>query len=459
MSYAYNYSYLQNDIIYNLHMSSVNSYVSGVYQPLRDLIIDRHNSNSNYSSRITKVEERSYKMYLEYIGESSNYPSLFSLQASISNAESYFNEISQHYSSTQPSFDHFFPIAVRYTDNKNIWLIERPPFLANITYKNSRSNSLGKETNYSIWMPWTVMLLVTNPKASDYSASLFFNDGPITSLDDKAIPCFFPNMYSNGRMCLNQTSVMLQQHLAQVNSFDPATIYNFIINDYMSGGWNSDLGIQAFDRLLMFSETAKNARNVIVNGNYADKKNYPSSTTPSGRLSDKKYIPNFLNYFSKSTLEEITAMVSEAKNISSNRYYSTYSSLISEATSSSFSSHSFSQIFESNSSTAPIYVKYNIYLDPSVDSCLTNISYDSPATFFEESLGSALLNQVKQDLFSEISILSSNPKHSYYHLSTPDLYVDFEDNNFKTFTLDPSLHDQSYFVSKFNTLNNQVQTI
>jgi hypothetical protein len=207
----------------------------------------------------------------------------------------------------------FAPIAVRYTNGTNLWLIERPPFQANITYKSSGSNHHGKETSYSIWMPWTVMLLDVHPEQSSYEAHLYFNDGPIGSLDDLAVPCFFPNMYGDGRMCLNQSGVMLQQHLSRTNSFDIATIYNFLINDYMSGGWNLDLGIQNFDRIRNLSELTKKSFHEIVHGVSGDKK-YPSSTSPrTGRILPKKYVSNFLNYFSLSPMNLILDIVSSVK--------------------------------------------------------------------------------------------------------------------------------------------------
>jgi hypothetical protein len=458
-STKYDYSYFQNDLIYQLYISRFSSYVSGIYSPLRDLIVDRHNNDTNLSSKMNRVLERDYNSYLSYIDQSSRFPCLYSLTLSLNHANSYFREMSEYYSPQKVSFDNFYPIAVRYTDGRSIWLIERPPFLATVTYKNSRSHYTGKESTYSIWMPWTAMLLQISPETSNYSASLFFNDGPITSLDDKAVPCFFPNMYSNGRMCLNQTSVLLQQHLAQTNSFDPATIYNFIINDYMTGGWNSDLGVQAFDRYAHVSEKARSAKWIIVHGKNDDKKNYPPSTTPSGRMSDKKYIPNFLNYFSKSTLEEITQIVTETKNISSSNYFATYSSYIEELASSVASSHPFSDFLQLNSGTNRIYKKYNLYLDPSVHVPLNNIYSDSPATFFEESMGSHLLNYIKNDLFSHINNLSSDENYTHYSANVPDLYLAFEDNNFSSFSLDPAIHNQDYFSSKFSVSSNQVQTV
>jgi hypothetical protein len=207
----------------------------------------------------------------------------------------------------------FAPIAVRYTNGTNLWLIERPPFQANISYKSSGSNHHGKETSYSIWMPWTVMLLDVHPEQSSYDAHLYFNDGPIASLDDFAVPCFFPNMYGDGRMCLNQSGLMLQQHLSRTNSFDIATIYNFLINDYMSGGWNLDLGIQNFDRIRNLSELTKKSFHEIVHGISGNKK-YPNSTSPrTGRILPKKYVSNFLNYFSLSPMNLILDIVSSVK--------------------------------------------------------------------------------------------------------------------------------------------------
>jgi len=225
-------------------------------------------------------------------------------------------------------FNTFAPIAVRYTNGTNLWLIERPPFQANITYKSASSSGQGKETSYSIWMPWTVMFLNIIPEQSYYDAYLYFNDAPISSLDDVAIPCFFPNMYGDGRMCLNQSGIMLQQHLSETNSFDIGTIYNFLINDYMTGGWNLDLGIQNFDRIRNTSSLVKDSWHRIVNGIPGDKR-YPSCTSKTGRIISKKYITNFLNYFSLSPMNSVLDIVTSVKdNMVSRRDTHTYSQLI-----------------------------------------------------------------------------------------------------------------------------------
>jgi hypothetical protein len=43
-------------------------------------------------------------------------------------------------------FNDLYPIAVRYTDNKNVWLIERPPFKATINFKNAKSHQSSKRS-------------------------------------------------------------------------------------------------------------------------------------------------------------------------------------------------------------------------------------------------------------------------------------------------------------------------
>ena len=217
-------------------------------------------------------------------------------------------------------FNDLYPIAVRYTDNKNVWLIERPPFKATINFKNAKSAQPSKQNfTFDIWVPWTLMLLHVIPEESYYNAYLYFNDGPLNSTEDSFIPCIYPNMYMDARMCLNETTILLQQHLSSTQSFDISTIYNFIINDYMSGGWNTDLGVGFFRNQLSRSfkknDSTSAAFSAFKTITYGDKsRKISSSVSAAGRVSEKKFTLNFLKYFSSLSLEEVTSIVTEFKN-------------------------------------------------------------------------------------------------------------------------------------------------
>ncbi len=454
---SYEYSRLEDDLIYQIQIKPSDTYIANLHPPLRDLLIDRHNNSEELRSRISNVPQRTYYNYLRWIEQVEMYPFLYSVSAYVSSSSKYFDSLSAYYSQQSRSFDKFFPIAVRYTDNKNVWLIERPPFLATIDFKNSRSNSIGSPKQYSIWMPWTVMLLTMDPTSSFYEASLFFNDGPISSLEDKAVNCIYPNIYSGGRMCLNQTLTHLQQHLAETNSFDPATIYNFILNDYMTGGWNTDLGIGGFDKVASTSKTAAKARHTIIHGDSSQPKKYRSCLTPTGRVSQKKYIPNFLNYFSHAPLEEIMQMVTESKN--SAYGFSTYQSQIESASQSVSRINPFAEPFNSLlHSTNSLYSVFHLYVDTSVMEKINFTASDS-MNEYDEKICNLVFEYIDNSLSSEISQLRSNPDHSYYNSNPLNLYLTMQDDKEYITTFDPSIHDKDFFELKFPIKNQQVQNV
>lgn len=226
-----------------------------------------------------------------------------------------------------------YPIAVKYTDGMKTWLIERPPFKATIDYKLSRASSESAQKSTSIWMPWTVMMIIADPENSYYDAYLYLNDSPLTSLEDIAIPCFHMNMYEDGRMCLNQTTIMLQQHLSQTQDFTIANIYNFLLNDYFTGGWNTDLGLNVFNRLCYNSSSMSQIKNKITRGD--NQLNLKPATTPTGRLSEKKYFSNYFQYFSSIDLNQSIEIISNIKKdliTKDTKYYSTFQNVIDKQT-------------------------------------------------------------------------------------------------------------------------------
>ena len=341
-------------------------------------------------------------------------------------------------------FNTFAPIAVRYTNGTNLWLVERPPFQANITYRPAGSGSVNsKQQSYSIWMPWTVMLIDMQPDKSFYDSYLFFNDGPINSLDDRAIPCFFPNMYGDGRMCLNQSGVMLQQHLANTNSFDISTVYNFLINDYMSGGWNLDLGIQNFDRFRNATQLMKNSWNTITHGVSEDKK-YPSCISPrTGRIMHKRYIPNFLNYFSLSPMNTIIDLISSLKD-SKNSSLQSYASLIESHTNKDKKASSL--LSNTNTPSSSVLQYFKLLVSPTFAS--REVRYNDPSTDYVK-IGKNIITVLDTYLQEKLQTISFTNQHitlQDFETENPILYIEDEDN---VFFLEENLSEE-YFINLLN---------
>lgn len=142
--------------------------------------------------------------------------------------------------------DNLYPIAIRYVSSNNVYVIERPPFKLSVDFKNARAACTKDSiTPVEIWIPWTVMILPWNDiiAGDPSSVRLFFNDGPIESLSDAPVPCYLPNSYSDGRICWSNSfnNLLSQLNVSGPQSIDVNYLYSSILNDYMMGGWNTDL--------------------------------------------------------------------------------------------------------------------------------------------------------------------------------------------------------------------------
>jgi len=147
---------------------------------------------------------------------------------------------------SKSNIDNLYPIAVRYVSNTNVHVIERPPFRISVDFKNTRASVLAPKIEpVEIWIPWTVMIFPLNSIAAGDPGSLklYFNDGPIQSLSDCVAPVYLPNSYADGKICWSNS---FNQLLSQLNVSSPETVdinylYSSILNDYLMGGWNTDL--------------------------------------------------------------------------------------------------------------------------------------------------------------------------------------------------------------------------
>lgn len=138
-----------------------------------------------------------------------------------------------------------YPIAVRAKISDSVFVVERPPFKFNVNFKPGRAHSTTK--NYpqrEIWAPWTVMII--DMKNPFQNMKMFANSGPLKSFDDTLLPMPFPNSYTTGNICFsNSLNDILENTDDSGLSMDGKRslrfVANMIINDYYSGGWNTDL--------------------------------------------------------------------------------------------------------------------------------------------------------------------------------------------------------------------------
>lgn len=134
------------------------------------------------------------------------------------------------------------PTSLRYFSSNNVMYVERPPFKANVHFKPVKASANAKEIeSYEIWVPWTLTKIqIRNDVISDFSFSIYFSSSSLTDTSsNQYAPCMFPNSYNDGRICFSSS-------LEEIPALDSQSIrylYSVMINEYVSGGWNLDLGL------------------------------------------------------------------------------------------------------------------------------------------------------------------------------------------------------------------------
>ena len=243
--------------------------------------------------------------------------------------------------------DFVYPMAIRYISKENTYVIERPPFQFEVDFRlGTASSGSAKMHPVTMWAPWTVMVFNANSLAfGDFSGvKLYFNDGPINSLDDIVVPCFYPNSYGDARICFSG-SLNDFNDVLDISLFDNGNIgyiYNYIFNNYMMGGWNTDLDAQMVSLLdnAVFANLGEQAhqdyptvsllRNPIRDINFYKSifakyprsftgkyKRYFENTFSFSRTNiskEKMFARNFIIY-SMFTLEQKLSLISEMKKI------------------------------------------------------------------------------------------------------------------------------------------------
>jgi len=228
-------------------------------------------------------------------------------------------DMKKRYDSLHPSMtlrdqDHLYPLAVRYiSPMRDFYVIERPPFLLDevdfSTAKSYRQRKTPKLlNNRSIWIPWTIAIIAI--RNGVYSFYLFFNDGPLQSIDDKIVSAYLPNIGHGGQVCMGQDSSTAMDKFQETLSV--TEMYKSLFNMYFSGWntdiWNSSYNIKYFDdngilkRIQSLKSSPKDFYEILV----------------YGRSSVAKYFKSFLFLLSHLTLQEHLDYVTHIKNNSHN---------------------------------------------------------------------------------------------------------------------------------------------
>ena len=148
--------------------------------------------------------------------------------------------------SNTSSSDHILPIATRYADVKaGVYVIERPPFQIPIDYYTSKQIPPKMPTylqGKTMWIPWTVFVVSLNKNVNHLTAKMYFNDKPLSSLeDDVIVRAFTPNIFDDARICFGNSAWTFGQRVESGEiEYNVSNVYNYLFNDYFTQ-WNPDI--------------------------------------------------------------------------------------------------------------------------------------------------------------------------------------------------------------------------
>jgi hypothetical protein len=165
-----------------------------------------------------------------------------------------------------------YPMATRYISRRGVLYIERPPFQTEVNYKLSHSHGRGPIlTNFKIWIPWTVSAMTVdrfvNNEGAFYGPSsfnIYYSDKSLETFDDSYIISLLPNSTALGSICWS--SSLHRNFASQDNSvgiIDYQNIYSSTFNEYMMGGWNSDLHSLLVEFLMAVSYGYQKKENIF----------------------------------------------------------------------------------------------------------------------------------------------------------------------------------------------------
>ena len=265
--------------------------------------------NQNYNIQLNYTLSTPTQVYnLSSVGCSAVFDQLHLVYDShITSLIAQQEQVHQTVSPTAPK--DLLPLAVRYiSPDKNVYLIERPPFQVSIDFSSSKSYNIRKPIkaiqDKIMWVPWTVTMIVFDSSQTTIQFFLYFNDGPMDSLQDSLVPSFLPNS-SGGSICLgNDTAPALATYK---NTGSITELYNYFFNSYFAG-WNCDL-----------MNDIPNYEYLIKQLNLVDRIKQVSGQK-AAKIFEKPYMYNTKNIYNRMflllshmTLPEVISYISECK--------------------------------------------------------------------------------------------------------------------------------------------------
>lgn len=221
------------------------------------------------------------------------------------------------------------PICVRYK-SRNVIVVERPPLKINTRIRYGKGSFYNKrlanpKAENEIWIPWSVLVMVSqngffSGVRSDCDFYLFYRSSPLSSFDDILVPAFTPNVFADGRMCLGRTESVLfeKTNSHEIDCQNVKDIYNFVVNEYFSGGWNLDvtnLGYEWFRNEIRNSKFTKwildraSSLNNSYILNFEKNCNFSNYGLNDQHFSYKKIYRYYMNYLSLLTLDEVNILL------------------------------------------------------------------------------------------------------------------------------------------------------
>lgn len=137
------------------------------------------------------------------------------------------------------------PMATRYADRENgVYIIERPPFQIPIDYyqsKNFSAKAIASLKNRYIWIPWTVLVVSMGKNIDNLYCRLYFNNKPLSSLEDLVVKGYTPNLFDDARICFGNSQFTFAQRITSGEvEYNISNICNYLFNDYFTQ-WNADI--------------------------------------------------------------------------------------------------------------------------------------------------------------------------------------------------------------------------
>lgn len=179
----------------------------------------------------------------------------------VKNGFKFENSLANVYKNSSETKSEILPPVTRYLDYaKGIVVIERPPTVRKIRFKNAAKNKDGELKFYTIPVPWQVYLHI---RSATYA---FFSWHQLESLNDKLFQVWLPNMTNDNMFCLGQYGRL---HKNPEISGSPIQRILFDINYY----WTSIFNLNAYHTsLLPLPESLKFQRRLLGMDGIIDQK-------------------------------------------------------------------------------------------------------------------------------------------------------------------------------------------